>query len=104
MNPQDQLYTLGAWTVKAGRESSFIAEWESFAKWTAKTQPGAGKAYLLRDADHPQQFTSFGPWENAGFVKTWRERPEFKAFVGRVRGLCDDFQPKTLTVVATSAD
>ena len=104
MKHRDQLYTLGVWTVKAGQESTFVAEWDAFAKWTAKSHPAAGDAYLLKAAEHPQQFISFGPWDSPEAVKAWRERPEFKVFVMKVRTLCDDFQPKTLTVAASSAE
>jgi len=83
MKHRDQLYTLGVWTVKAGQESTFVAEWDAFAKWTAKSHPAAGDAYLLKDAEHPQQFISFGPWDSPEAVKAWRERPEFKVFVRR---------------------
>ena len=103
MHKTDQLYTLGNWTAKPGYEKQFIAEWEAFARWTARNQPGAGAGYLLQDPEHPRQFVSFGPWDNADAIKAWRERPEFKAFVLKIRGLCDDFQPRTLVPVASSA-
>ncbi len=104
MKKTNQLYTMGHWTAKAGRESEFRAEWEAFARWTGKNQPGAGVAYLLRDNEHPQKFVSFGPWESAEAIKAWRERPEFKAYVGKLRELCEDFQPQSLTAVASSAE
>lgn len=90
MSAIDQPFTLGLWIAKAGNEKTFVAEWEAFAKWTAANQPGAGTAYLLQDRDHPQQFISFGPWQSTEAIKDWRERPEFKAFVSKVRELCDD--------------
>ena len=98
----NQLYTLGTWTAKTGNEKSFIAEWNAFAKWTTAHHVGAGMAYLLQDPEHPQQFVSFGPWESAEAIRTWRELPEFKAFVSRVRELCNDFQPRSLVVVGSS--
>ncbi len=102
MSNASQLYTLGTWTVKPGNERVFIAEWETFARWTAKNLAGAGMAYLLQDAERPEQFISFGPWESAEHVRLWRERPEFRAFAVKVRELCSDFQPHTLSVVASS--
>ena len=102
MNKINQPYTLGIWTAKSGKEQAFIAEWEAFAKWTAKNQPGAGKAFLLQDPDHPEQFVSFGPWESVEVIKAWRERHEFKIFVSKVRDLCSDFQPRSLALVASS--
>ena len=98
----NQLYTLGTWTAKTGNEKLFIADWNAFAKWTAAHHVGTGTAYLLQDPEHPQQFVSFGPWESAEAIRTWRERPEFKAFISRVRELCNDFQPRSLVVVGSS--
>lgn len=104
MSAINQPFTLGLWTAKIGNEKEFIVKWEAFAKWTAESQPGAGTAYLLQDPEHPQQFISFGSWENADRIKAWRERSEFKAFVSKVRELCDDFQPRSLVQVATSEE
>jgi len=104
MNKINQPYTLGTWTAKAGNERTFITEWQAFARWTARNQPGAGTAYLLQDPDHPRQFVSFGPWESPDAIKAWRERPEFKAFASKVRELCDDFQPRSLVVVGSSTE
>ena len=98
----NQPYTVGKWIAKVGSERAFIIEWENFAKWTARNQQGAGIGYLLQDQEKPQQFISFGAWENDAAIKAWRERPEFRAFVSRVRELCEDFQPQSLTLVASS--
>lgn len=104
MTNTNQLYTHGLWIAKPGNEQAFITEWSNFAKWTAKHQSGAGTGYLLQDRERPQEFISFGPWDNENAISAWRQRPEFKAFVSKIRGLCDDFQPRSLSVVATSAD
>ncbi len=102
MNKINELYTLGVWTVKKGNEKSFKSAWENFARWTARNQPGTGKGFLLQDSEKPQQFISFGPWENAEAIKSWRERPEFKAFFSQARELCEELRPQTLVLVATS--
>jgi heme-degrading monooxygenase HmoA len=102
MGRSNQPYTVGRWITKVGAESKFIAEWETFARWTGRNQPGAGIGKLLQDQDRPQQFISFGPWENAEAIKAWRERPEFREFVSKVRDLCEDFQPQSLELVASS--
>jgi quinol monooxygenase YgiN len=97
-----QPYTVGKWVTKVGSEKAFIAEWESFAQWTSRNQGGAGTGCLLQDQEKPQQFISFGPWENVESINAWRERPEFKEFVAKVRGLLEEFQPQTLLIVASS--
>lgn len=99
----NQPYTVGKWTTRIGSERAFITEWERFAKWTAKNQQGAGIGYLLQDKEKPQEFISFGPWENDDAIKAWRERPEFKTFVSTIGELCAKFQPQSLALVATSA-
>jgi len=104
MSTSNQLYTHGTWKTKVGNERAFIAEWQEFARWTAQHQQGVGTAYLLQDPDHPQQFISFGPWDDGEAIKAWRELPEFKAFVLKVRDLCEEFQPRTLIVAASSSE
>ncbi len=99
-----QPYTLGTWTAKAGREKELIAEWQKFAKWTSERYPGAGTAVLLQDSENPRRFVSCGPWDNTDSIKGWRESPEFKAFALKVRELCDEFQPRSLALAATSSE
>jgi len=98
----NQPYTLGIWMVKAGNEQSFIEEWKAFAEWTSKNQRGVGSGYLLQDITNPHRFISFGNWENLDVIKEWRERPEFKAFVDKVKLFCEDFHPHTMKLVAAS--
>ncbi len=102
MGTSNQQYTVGKWITRVGAESKFIAEWETFAKWTGRNLPGDGVRNLLQDQDRPQQFISFGPWENVEAIKAWRERPEFIEFVSKMRQLCEDFQPQSLRLVASS--
>lgn len=102
MDKIKQPFTLGVWKVKPGNEDTFISEWRAFAHWTAEHQAGALRAALLQDSDRPEQFISFGPWENTEAIKAWRERPEFTAFVSKARQLCDEFEPHSLMLVASS--
>jgi heme-degrading monooxygenase HmoA len=102
MSNNSMPYTVGLWTVKAGKEKSFIAEWEAFARWTSKNQPGAETGYLLQDPKSPEKFISFGPWENEEAINGWRESREFKDFASKARELCSEFQPRSLVLVATS--
>lgn len=102
MEQTHTLYTLGNWTVKSGNEVAFIAEWKRFADWSANHCGGAGTAYLLQDVEHPHMFISYGPWDNADAIKAWRGTPEFQAFVGSVRRLCENFVPHSMKLAATS--
>jgi heme-degrading monooxygenase HmoA len=94
------LYTLGEWTVIAGREEQFVAAWGELAAWTAANAEGSGWAKLLQDRDDPQRFISFGPWSSDEAIGAWRGHPEFEAHVGRIRRLVTSFVPHTMTVAA----
>ena len=95
-----QHFTSGEWLVKPGKESEFIAVWDSFAKWTGQSQVGAGTGHLLQDSTNSRSFLSFGPWDNIEAIDRWRNEAEFQEFVGKARELCDDIQPRTLSLVA----
>ena len=98
-NRNGELYTLGIWIAKAGKENDFISKWASFAEWTSENMTGAGKAYLLQDDKNPLRFISFGPWKDEGSVQKWRESKEFREFAISAAELLEDFQPNTLRVV-----
>ena len=97
---QYKLYTLGIWKTKSGKEQTFIEEWTSFARWSSENIAGAGKAYLLQDEKDASRFISFGPWESEQVIQRWRESAPFKEFVGRIKLICEDFQPNTLRAVS----
>jgi quinol monooxygenase YgiN len=101
-NELDQTYTLGIWMVKPGMETRFIDEWVAFARWTSGNFEGPGRAYLLQDGNNSTRFISFGPWSSTETIQRWRETEEFQRFVAKAKELCNDFQPNTLNVVATS--
>jgi len=98
----NQPYTVGKWTTRVGSEKSFISEWNNFAEWTTRNQQGSGIGILLQNPERPQQFISFGPWTNVDAINAWRDRSEFKAFVVKVKDLCENFQPQSFVLVANS--
>lgn len=97
-----EIYTLGIWKVKPGKEKELIKEWTKFANWSRKNVSGAGQAYLLQDENDSLRFISFGPWDKESSIQLWRETNEFKNFVAKVKDLCDDFQPNTLRIASVS--
>jgi heme-degrading monooxygenase HmoA len=101
-NLSGEIYTLGIWKVIPGKEKEFIDQWTLFAQWTSKNLSGAGKGYLLQDETNSSRFISFGPWANRAIIQAWRESFEFKNFVRIAKELCEEFQPNTLRVVASS--
>lgn len=96
------IFTVGIWNVKNEKINQFIDEWAIFAKWSAQHFPGNGTGYLLQDPVQPQKFISCGSWKDEDVIQLWRGSAEFKNFVSRIKDLCNDFQPNTLKLVATS--
>jgi heme-degrading monooxygenase HmoA len=95
----DTPYTHTTWRVKAGREGEFVQRWGDWVDWS-RDQGLTAPALLLRDAEDSQMFVSFGPWENMSAVRSWRALPGYQEQVARLRDVIDDFEPRTLEVVA----
>ena len=94
-----EIYTVGIWSVKAGREEEFVAAWRAMGEATIAEFPAAhGK--LLRDVDNPGRFVSFGPWDSRGTIDAWRASASFKQGVAGIRELLDAFEPGTYEVSA----
>ena len=93
-----ETYTSGTWVVKRGEEEGFIRAWTAFVTW-ASSMPGSGTFRLVRDLDHPSNYMSFAPCESLEAQSAWKELPEFRERIGRVRSHCEDFQPSTYELV-----
>jgi heme-degrading monooxygenase HmoA len=87
-----ETYTSGMWLVKEGEEDEFVAAWRDFASW-GHTWPGCGTLRLVRDHYEPNRFMSFGPWESFEAQQAWKDSPEFKERIMRVRQHVEDFTP-----------
>jgi heme-degrading monooxygenase HmoA len=94
-------YTHTSWVVKPGREEEFVERWNEWADWSRR-QGLAARAMLLRDVDKPDRFVSFGPWESMQSVRGWRAQAGYHERVARLREVVDEFEPRTLEVVASS--
>jgi heme-degrading monooxygenase HmoA len=94
-----ETYTSGSWVVKEGEEDAFVEEWKAFVAW-ASAMAGSGTFRLVRDLDDPRKYLSFAPWESFDAQNDWKELPEFRERLMRVRSHCEDFQPSTLELVA----
>jgi heme-degrading monooxygenase HmoA len=93
-----ETYTSGTWLVNPGEEDAFVEAWTEFVRW-ASEMPGSGVFRLVRDLDQPQHYMSFAPWENFEAQNAWKELPEFRERIGRVRQHCENFEPSTLELV-----
>ncbi len=92
-------YTHSIWIVKEGQEDEFVRRWHELAELGA--QMGlSGSARLLRDADNPRVFVSFGPWQSLERVARWRSSPEFHHRISRLQEVLDSFEPRTLEQIA----
>ena len=91
-------YTSGTWRVKPGEEDAFVQAWTEFVTW-AGGFAGSGEFRLVRDLDQPNTYFSFAPWESFDAQRSWKEEPEFRERIMRVRSHCEDFQPSTLELV-----
>jgi len=92
-------YTHTSWVVKRGREEEFIERWREWADWS-RLEGLAARAMLLRDADNPERFVSFGPWETVAAVRMWRGESGYHERVARLQELVEHFEPRTLEQVA----
>ena len=93
-----ETYTSGVWIVKDGEEEDFVREWSDFVDW-ASGFAGSGTFRLVRDLDHPGTYMSFAPWDSFDAQSAWKEQPEFRERIMRVRRYCEDFQPSTHELV-----
>ena len=85
-----ETYTMGFWIAKPGAEDAFVAAWSEFAEWI-KDQPGVSTLRLVRDLKEPRKFISFADWDGIESIRAWKETPEFKERIGRVKQHTDDF-------------
>jgi heme-degrading monooxygenase HmoA len=61
--------------------------------------PGSGTLRLVRDLDNPGRYVSFAPWESFEAQAVWKQLPEFRERIGRVRSHCENFEPSTHELV-----
>jgi len=98
----DEVYTLGAWRVKDGKQSEFIATWQALGRYFGSLPHPPGKGTLLQSVDDSQQFYSFGPWRALDDIQEMRSHPETPAEIGKLMDLCEEGRPGTFRVVATA--
>lgn len=98
----DEVYTLGAWTVKPGKQDEFVEAWLAVGRHFARLDHPPGPGTLLQSVDEPTRFYSFGPWGSLVDVQAMREHPDTPAALGAAMALCDEAHPGTYRVVATA--
>ena len=97
-----EVYTLGAWRAKRGKESEFIAAWQALGRYVNSLPHPPGKGTLVQSVDDPQQFYSFGPWRTLDDIQEMRSQPETPKEIAKLMDLCEEGRPGTFRVVATA--
>lgn len=94
------VYTSGDWHVKPGREEEFVTAWHDFAQQSTREIDATGQGTLLRDADDPAHFVSFGTWRDAETVERWRDSETFRTNFARIRELTESSVVKNYELAA----
>ncbi|HZP27134.1 MAG TPA: antibiotic biosynthesis monooxygenase family protein [Dehalococcoidia bacterium] len=90
------LYTVGIWKIKPGKEDEFAAAWQEFLGWTAKNQPGAKGAFMLQDPADPQRFMTFGLWDNEDDIAAWRATQQLRDYGAKTADLVEEGSTRTM--------
>lgn len=96
----DEVYTLGVWRTRGGKESEFVAAWQGLGRYFNGLPHPPGKGTLLQSVDDPQQFYSFGPWRSLDDIQEMRNQPETPTEIGKLMDLCEEARPGAFRVVA----
>jgi len=94
------VYTSGDWHVKPGREDEFVIAWHDFAQWTVDAIDSEGQGTLLRDAEDPSHYVSFGTWRDAETVERWRQSEDFRRKVSKIEDIVESMRIVTLDVAS----
>ena len=97
-----EIFTYGRFEVEPANEQAFVDAWSEFAEWVS-AQPGAVTFRLVRDVRSAARFISFGQWEDADAVRTWKSSAEFKEGLSRVVKQATEFEPTELVVLKKAA-
>ena len=96
----DEVYTLGVWRVKEGRQDEFVAVWKALGGYFGHLPDPPGEGTLLQSLDEPKQFYSFGPWRSLDDIERMRSDPRTASEIGKLMDLCEEGRPGTFRVVA----
>lgn len=97
----DEIYTLGAWRVREGKEAEFIEAWKQLGSFFRELPHPPGVGTLIQSVDEPRQFYSFGPWPSLESVQEMRANPRSAEEIGKLIALCEEGRPGTFRVVVT---
>jgi heme-degrading monooxygenase HmoA len=87
-----EIFTYGRFEVVPENQDAFVEAWTGFASW-ASARPGAASIRLFRDVRNPGRFISFGEWDDADAVRSFKSAPEFKEGLASLVRLAEEFEP-----------
>jgi heme-degrading monooxygenase HmoA len=98
----DEVYTLGVWRVKEGKQTEFVEAWGALGVHFRSLAHPPGAGTLLQSVDDPQQFYSFGPWRSLDDIQATRNHPDSPQAIGKLMDLCEEGRPGAFRVAATA--
>lgn len=98
----DEIYTLGVWRVKDGKQAEFVKAWRGLGRLFSGLPRPPGQGTLVQSLDEPRLFYSFGPWSSLEDVREMRGHPDVRRGIGVLMELCEEGRPGTFRVVATA--
>ncbi|MGA7097851.1 MAG: hypothetical protein WB245_09820 [Acidimicrobiia bacterium] len=97
----DEVYTLGVWRIKEGKETEFVEAWKALSSFFRGLPRPPGTGTLVQSTDEPSLFYSFGPWQTLADVEAMRSHPNTRDELARLTDLCEEAHPGTFRVIAT---
>lgn len=98
----DEVYTLGVWRVREGKENEFVEAWKGLGSFFRSLPHPPGIGTLLQSLEDPQQFYSFGPWAALDDIQAMRDHPDASMEIGKLMDLCEEGRPGAFRVAATA--
>lgn len=92
-----ETFTCGVCVVRTGDEDGWFGV-DGFRD-RASTMPGSGTFGLVRALDNPGRYMSSAPWDSNEAQVAWKQLPEFRERIGRVRSQGWHFEPSALGLV-----
>lgn len=94
------IYTLGVWKVKSGKQDAFVEAWKELGSFFYSLPSPPGPGTLVQSVEDPAQFYSFGPWRSIEDIQAMRANPQAPEMIGKLAALCDVATPGAFRVVA----
>ena len=99
---ENDIYTLGYWRVKPGKQAEFVAAWKSLGDYFVSFPQPPGKGTLVQSVEDDSLFYSFGRWPSLDAVQAMRADSRTPAEIGKLAALCEEASPGSFREVAQS--